>query len=94
RRHRHVLQRQFSEASSPPPEVLRGLNMEGVSLDKRSWLEVRDPQHRYGKLLRLYYSEWDRLGKPGNSFFRWLEQREEGVEGCAREELDRDTVRY
>lgn len=36
-------------------QVLQGWKMNCVALDKRSWLEVRDKQHRYGKNLRLYY---------------------------------------
>lgn len=36
-------------------QVLQGWKMNCVALDKRSWLEVRDKQHRYGKNLRLYF---------------------------------------
>ncbi|CAN0529976.1 unnamed protein product, partial [Laminaria digitata] len=54
--HRSSLYRQYSnEASAPPPQVLQGFKINYVALDKRSWLEVRDTQHRYGKNLRLYF---------------------------------------
>lgn len=56
REHSSSLYRQYSnEASAPPPQVLQGWKMNCVALDKRSWLEVRDKQHRYGKNLRLYF---------------------------------------
>ncbi|CAN0086147.1 unnamed protein product, partial [Hapterophycus canaliculatus] len=95
REHSSSLYRQYSnEASAPPPQVLQGWKMNCVALDKRSWLEVRDKQHRYGKNLRLYYKEWDRRGKPGSSFFAWLSTPEVQLEGCPRHELETDVVHY
>lgn len=93
--HSSSLYRQYSnEASTPPPQVLQGWKMNCVALDKRSWLEVRDKQHRYGKNLRLYFKEWDRRGKPGGSFFAWLSTPEVQLEGCPRHELESDVVHY
>ncbi|CAN0236514.1 unnamed protein product, partial [Discosporangium mesarthrocarpum] len=63
-------------------------------MDERSWLEVRDKKHRYGKNLRMYYKEWDRLGRPMGNFFTWLSTTEEGVEGCPRRKLESNVVRY
>ena len=36
-------------------QIFQGFKINYVALDKRSWLEVRDTQHRYGKNLRLYF---------------------------------------
>ncbi|CAB1108709.1 unnamed protein product [Ectocarpus sp. CCAP 1310/34] len=95
REHSSTLYHQYSnEASAPPPQVLQGWKMNCVALDKRSWLEVRDKQHRYGKNLRLYFKEWDRRGKPGGSFFKWLSAAEVQLEGCPRHELESDVVHY
>ncbi|CAN0281825.1 unnamed protein product [Ectocarpus sp. 12 AP-2014] len=95
REHSSTLYHQYSnEASAPPPQVLQGWKMNCVALDKRSWLEVRDKQHRYGKNLRLYFKEWDRRGKPGGSFFKWLSAAEVQLESCPRHELESDVVHY
>ena len=44
----------------------RGTTLDGTNLlvDRRSWLEVDDAKHRYGKHLRLYYDEWKAAGRP------------------------------
>ena len=44
----------------------------GIRVDARSHLEVFDKKHRYGKNLRLYYTEWVRL-RVDMQFFEWLE---------------------
>lgn len=38
--------------------------------------------------------EWDRRGKPGGSFFKWLSTPEVQLEGCPRHELESDVVHY
>lgn len=45
-------------------------------LDRRAWLEVEDPKHRYAKNLRYYYKDWDRRGQPGYCFWDWLDSNE------------------
>ncbi|CAM9997641.1 unnamed protein product, partial [Ascophyllum nodosum] len=82
------------EASNPPPQVLQGFKLDYVKLDERSWLEVRDKHHRYGKNLRLYHKEWVRQRRPGGSFFSWLSTPEVQLEGCPRHELESDVVHY
>ncbi|CAN0261346.1 unnamed protein product, partial [Phaeothamnion confervicola] len=94
RRTQWDLERQFSEASCPPEAVMRGLTAAVMALDKRSWLEVRDPLHRYGKNLREYYEAWQELGKPGRSFFQWLDVSSFELMSCPRDRLEADTVQY
>jgi hypothetical protein len=43
-------------------------------IDRRAWLEVEDPKHRYAKHLRMYHKEWDRKGQQMGSFWEWLEK--------------------
>lgn len=39
--------------------------------------------------------EWDRRGKPGGSFFKWLSTPEvQDLEGCPRHLLESDVVHY
>jgi len=49
-----------------------------IEIDPRSYLEVKDKKHRYGKNLRQYYKEWDKILSPEDSrdvqsFFDWLD---------------------
>ena len=60
------------------------------------FLEMVDLKHRYGSNLRSYHEEWKRSDTKEN-FFYWLdygEGRYIHVEGCPRERLDREQVRY
>ena len=45
-------------------QALAGGRYMCVRLDKRCWLEVEDPKHRYAKNLRRYHFEWLTLGSP------------------------------
>jgi len=63
-------------------------------LDRRAWLEVIDPRHRYAKNLRTYFKAWDLLDKPGGDFLEWLETGSLELEHCPRKVLDGDTVHY
>lgn len=80
----------------PPPGVLRGFRAGSTSqLDRRSWLEVLDPKHRYAKNLRSYFEAWDLMGKPGDSFLEWLDDEDcIELESCPRSVLDKETVHY
>ena len=48
-------------------------------VDRRAWLEVEDPKHRYAKNLRMYFKEYDRQCQgqapylPLSTFWEWLE---------------------
>ena len=93
----------YKGISSNPPEItMRGISRGNYSqLHRKAWLEVADPQHRYGKNLRLYYRHWESLGHPANDFFQWLDskgsaegQPKPDLEVCPRSELDSDTVFY
>eukprot|EP00520_Triparma_pacifica_P009983 CAMPEP_0118667696 /NCGR_PEP_ID=MMETSP0785-20121206/19934_1 /TAXON_ID=91992 /ORGANISM="Bolidomonas pacifica, Strain CCMP 1866" /LENGTH=419 /DNA_ID=CAMNT_0006562187 /DNA_START=18 /DNA_END=1277 /DNA_ORIENTATION=- len=87
---------------NPPQVVKRGLSRGNTSqLHRKAWLEVSDKYHRYGKNLRIYYREWERLGHPFNMFFDWLDskraaagQQLPNLEECPRQKLDADTVEY
>ena len=58
-----------------PAAVSRTYGGENNSMiDRRAWLEVEDRKHRYAKNLRAYYKEWDKRGKPGDSFWTWLDE--------------------
>jgi hypothetical protein len=63
-------------------------------MDKRAWLEVADPRHRYAKNLRSYYQAFDLMGLPGGDFFAWLASSGFELERCPRSQLDGDTVHY
>lgn len=68
-----------------------------VRLDKRCWLEVEDPRHRYAKNLRRYHHEWAvRRGRPDSSFWTWLDSNHEAISlpSCGREKLETEVVRY
>lgn len=53
----------MSEAEQPHPALL----------PCKHWLEVCDPQHRYGTFLRPYYDDWCARGRPDGDFFAWLD---------------------
>lgn len=57
-----------------------------INIDSRSFLEVADSKHRYGKNLRLYYSEFSKYNEAFQNsvveqdkyanyinFFKWLD---------------------
>ena len=79
-----------------PPEVGRGAEGSPTvsKLDKRSWLEVVDPKHRYAKHLRWYYQAWDLLGSPTGHFFTWLDSTSYELDRCPRATLEADRVHY
>jgi hypothetical protein len=55
-----------------------------------------DLKHRYGSNLRAYHQEWKKSNTNEN-FFYWLDEGEGrfiDVQGCPRERLDRERVRY
>lgn len=62
----------------------------------RYFLEMVDLKHRYGSSLCRYHEEWKRSNTTEN-FFYWLdygEGREVELEGCPRDRLEREQVRY
>ncbi|RSM00339.1 hypothetical protein CEP52_009210 [Fusarium oligoseptatum] len=62
----------------------------------RYFLEMVDLKHRYGSSLCMYHEEWKRSNTKEN-FFYWLdygEGREIELEGCPRDRLEREQVRY
>src|SRR5271156_2772598 len=55
-----------------------------------------DLKHRYGSNLRTYHEEWKKSDTHEN-FFYWLDYGEGrfiDCQGCPREQLDREQVRY
>lgn len=78
----------------PPDEVTRGLREGFSQLDRRAWLEVLDPKHRYAKHLRAYYQAWDLLDRPGSDFLSWLDTAGFELDSCPRSVLEADTVHY
>ncbi|CAM9887448.1 unnamed protein product [Chrysoparadoxa australica] len=42
----------------------------------------------------MYYKHWSEAGKPGDSFFPWLEESAEELAECPRDVLEADTVTY
>lgn len=58
-----------------------------IAIDRRSHLEVSDPKHRYGKNLRLYYEEWQRIKFP-NRIHRSLSVAAEDVPSSPFADLD------
>ncbi|KAM3086100.1 hypothetical protein ACMFMG_000239 [Clarireedia jacksonii] len=65
-------------------------------MDLQYFLEVVDLKHRYGSNLRTYHEEWKKRDTHEN-FFYWLdygEGRFVDCQGCPRERLDRERVRY
>jgi hypothetical protein len=88
--------------ANPPEITKRGISRGNYAqLHRKAWLEVSDKYHRYGKNLRLYYRDWERLGFPTNQFFDWLDSKGEAagqplpnLVECPRSQLDSDTVLY
>lgn len=80
----------------PVPQQCLGGWSEGFTslLDRRAWLEVLDPQHRYAKNLRAYFQAWDLMGKPGDSFLDWLDAGDFELDSCPRQVLNGDRVHY
>lgn len=67
-----------------------------MTMDLNYWLEMVDVRHRYGSNLRTYHQYWKNEDTKEN-FFYWLdygEGRTVEVQGCPRERLDRERVRY
>ncbi|KAF7864084.1 hypothetical protein EAF04_007049 [Stromatinia cepivora] len=65
-------------------------------MDLQYFLEMVDLKHRYGSNLRTYHEEWKKADTNEN-FFYWLDYGEGrfiDCQGCPRERLDREQVRY
>jgi hypothetical protein len=65
-------------------------------MDLQYFLEMVDLKHRYGSNLRTYHGEWKKADTNEN-FFYWLDYGEGrflDCQGCPRERLDREQVRY
>ena len=65
-------------------------------MDLQYFLEMVDLKHRYGSNLRAYHGEWKKSDTKENFFF-WLDHGEGrfiDCQGCPRERLDREQVRY
>jgi hypothetical protein len=65
-------------------------------MDLQYFLEMVDLKHRYGANLRTYHEEWKKA-ETNENFFYWLDHgkgRFIDCQGCAREVLDREQVRY
>ncbi|ESZ91053.1 hypothetical protein SBOR_8572 [Sclerotinia borealis F-4128] len=65
-------------------------------MDLQYFLEMVDLKHRYGSNLRTYHGEWKKADTKEN-FFYWLDYGEGrfiDCQGCPRERLDREQVRY
>jgi len=57
-------------------------------------LEVQDPKHRYGKFLRAYHKEWNRIGQPEQDFFIWLDGASVDLQHIPFSALNAEVVRY
>ena len=70
----------IERAAAICPVLCRGVSAGSTNLlvDKKSWLEVHDARHRYGKNLRVYYDVWKRRGRPCSDFWEWLDVSAEG----------------
>ncbi|KAJ4329245.1 hypothetical protein N0V84_000371 [Fusarium piperis] len=69
---------------------------EARMMGMRYFLEMVDLKHRYGSSLCMYHEEWKRSNTNEN-FFYWLdygEGRNVELEGCPRDRLEREQVRY
>ncbi|KAL2063493.1 hypothetical protein VTL71DRAFT_5298 [Oculimacula yallundae] len=65
-------------------------------MDLQYFLEMVDIKHRYGSNLRTYHEEWKKAETTEN-FFYWLDYGEGrfiDCQGCPRERLDKEQVRY
>lgn len=65
-------------------------------MDLQYFLEMVDVKHRYGSNLRTYHEEWKKADTSEN-FFYWLDYGEGrfiDCQGCPRETLDKEQVRY
>ena len=65
-------------------------------MDLQYFLEMVDLKHRYGSNLRTYHEQWKREDTTEN-FFYWLDHGEGryiDCQGCPREKLDREQIRY
>ncbi|KAG4430246.1 hypothetical protein IFR05_014272 [Cadophora sp. M221] len=65
-------------------------------MDLQYFLEMVDVKHRYGSNLRTYHEEWKKADTKEN-FFYWLdygEGRFVDCQGCPRERLEKEQVRY
>ncbi len=65
-------------------------------MDLQYFLEIVDVKHRYGSNLRTYHEEWKKSDTQEN-FFYWLDYGEGrfiDCQGCPRERLDKEQVRY
>lgn len=66
------------------------------TMDLGYFLEMVDLKHRYGSNLRTYHEQWKKVDTTEN-FFYWLdfgEGRYIDCQGCPRERLDREQIRY
>ncbi|KAK2625553.1 hypothetical protein QTJ16_004865 [Diplocarpon rosae] len=66
------------------------------TMDLQYFLEMVDVKHRYGSNLRTYHEEWTKSDTKEN-FFYWLDYGEGrfiDCQGCPRERLNREQVRY
>lgn len=69
---------------------------EARTMGLQYFLEMIDAKHRYGSNLQVYHEEWKRSNTQEN-FLYWLDHgagRNVELEGCSREQLEREQVRY
>ncbi|KAN0059621.1 hypothetical protein ACQY0O_008190 [Thecaphora frezii] len=76
----------------------RGTEAQELSkiMEAQYWLEMVDPQHRYGSNLKYYHNAWCEADTDLN-FFRWLDHgpgKELDLEECPRQRLDSEKVIY
>ncbi|RFN55367.1 hypothetical protein FIE12Z_403 [Fusarium flagelliforme] len=93
------------EDASPEERAVARARREKATADRRHearmmgiryFLEMVDQKHRYGSNLCRYHEVWKKADTHENYFY-WLdygEGRNVEVEGCPRDRLDREQVRY
>ncbi|CAA2956149.1 Hypothetical predicted protein [Olea europaea subsp. europaea] len=79
-------------------KVGKGLSMDSKAntLVLKHWIEVIDPEHRYGNNLHPYYKEWLK-SSTNQDFLVWLnfgDGKEVDLEECPRSKLDQQCVKY
>lgn len=65
-------------------------------LEEQHWLEMIDPEHRYGSNLKYYFEEWKLSDAEGN-FFCWLDTgsgKNLSLAKCPREKLEKEKIIY
>lgn len=71
--------------------ISRTVQLPNFRIDRKYFLEMIDPHHRYGSSLKAYHTYWMKHTDNKDNFFRWLDE-EKGYVSISLIRVDRDPL--